>query len=85
MCERYLVIQACAAGEVFIEWCTREVLEKYCKEWEDPNMPVQVLGPDDKLPEQFNEDKSCALIVAGRIVSVKKGIDYVPKETWRFE
>lgn len=84
----YLVIQACAGGEVFVEECTAERLEKYCEEWmEEPELltRVEILGPDDKLPEQFNDGHNYALILVGRIVSVRKGVDYVPKETWRFE
>ena len=84
----YLVIQACVGGEVFVEWCTSERLETYCEQWEEEkglSTPVKILRPDDKLPEQFNDGQNYALILAGRIVSVRKGVDYVPKETWRFE
>jgi len=81
----YLVIEACVGGEVFIKWCTAEQLEQFCENWTDESIPVKVFGPGDKLPEQFNDGHNYALVLAGRIVSVRKGVNYVPTEIWRFE
>lgn len=84
----YVVISACVGGEVFVELCTAEKLETYCKQWEEENglsTPVKVFGPDDPLPEQFNDGNNYVLVLRGRIVSIRKGVDYVPTEVWRFE